>query len=115
MIKEEMTDILDHLMGTEPGFQLPADFARKVTNTIVRREQWKSDLQEYFYLLALLSGLVVALLGIYYLVDKALLIRTLNFLVTNWIPVAFLFLTLNFVLFFDKVILGSLFARLKAD
>ena len=114
MMKDETTDRLDNLMGADPGFHLSSDFAQKVTATIVRREEWKTDLQEYFYLLALLSGLIAALSGIYYLADKALLIRALNFLVSNRIPVAFVILTINFVLFFDKVVLGILFARRKA-
>jgi hypothetical protein len=115
MRKDELTDIIEKSLGAAPEFRLRADFAQRVTASVVRREQWKSDLQEYFYLIAIVLGLVALLTGIYYLVDKELLLRTLNFFVMNWVPAGFLVLTLNFILFADKVLLRLLFSRRKSD
>ena len=115
MRKDELTEILDRSFKEEPDIRLPVDFAQNVTSCIVSRERWKTDLQDYFFLMAILVGLVAAASGIYYLLDKELLIRALNFFQSNWIPVAFLIFTLNFVLFADKVLLRLLFSRLKTD
>lgn len=115
MRKDELTEILDRSLSGVPDFQLPVDFAQKVTNSIVRRERWKTDLQDYFSLTAILFGLIAAASGIYYLLDKELLIRALNFFESNWVPVAFLIFILNFVLFADKVLLRLLFSRWKTE
>ncbi|MCK9412745.1 MAG: hypothetical protein M0Q53_10615 [Prolixibacteraceae bacterium] len=115
MRKDELTEILDRSLRGEPDFRLPADFAQKVTISVVRRERWRTDLHDYFFLTAILVGLIAAASGTYYLVDKELLVRALSFCETNWVPVAFLFFTLNFVLFADKVLLGLLFNRWKVN
>ena len=115
MRNDELTEILDRSINSEPDFRLPVDFAQKVTISVVRRERWKTDLLDYFYLTAILVGLIAAASGIYYLLDKELLIRALNFFESNWVPVAFLIFILNFVLFVDKVLLRLLFNRWKTD
>jgi len=115
MNKDELTEIFDRSLSREPDFRLPVDFAQKVTTSIVRRERWKTDLQDYFLLTAIFISLIAVASGTYYLVDKELLVRALNFCETNWVPVAFLFFTLNFVLFADKVLLRLLFSRWKTD
>ncbi len=115
MRKDELTEILDRSLRGEPDFRLPADFAQKVTASVVRCERWKTDLLDYFYLTAIFTGLIAAALGTYYLVDKELLIRTLNFFESNWVPAAFLIFILNFVLFADKVLLRLLFSHWKSD
>ena len=115
MRKDELTEILDRSLSGKPDFRLPVDFAQKVTTSIVRRERWKTDLQDYFFLTAILVGLIAAASGIYYLLDKEFLIRTLNFFESNGVPVAFLIFILNFVLFADKVLLRLLFSRWKTD
>jgi hypothetical protein len=115
MKNDKLTEILAGSFSAEPNFRLPADFAQKVTASVVRREQWKTDLQEYLYLTAILIGVVAAISGIYYLLDKALLIRTVNFFVSNWLPLVFLIFTVNFILFVDKVLLRLLFSRWKTE
>jgi hypothetical protein len=115
MRKDELTEILDRSLRGEPDFRLPVDFAQKVISSIVKRERWKSDLQDYFFLTAIIVGLIAAASGIYYLVDKELLVRAFNFCEKNWVTVAFLFFTINFVLFVDKVLLRFLFNRWKTD
>ena len=111
MRKDELTDIIEKSLGAAPEFRLRADFAQRVSSSVVRQEQWKSDLQEYFYLTAIVVGLIALLTGVYYLVDKDLLLRTLNFFVTNWVPVVSVVFTLNFILFADKVLLRLMFSR----
>jgi hypothetical protein len=111
MRKDELTDMIEKSLGAAPVFRLQEGFAQRVTASVVRKEQWKTDLQEYFYLMAIVFGLIALLTGVYYLVDKDLLLRTLNFFVTNWVAVGFLVFTLNFILFADKVLLRLMFSR----
>ncbi len=66
MKNEELDQIIEKSFGTEPGFQLPADFAQKVAFSVVRRQQWKADLREYFYLLAVVVSLLAVVFGFYY-------------------------------------------------
>ncbi len=115
MRKDELTEILDRSFRGEPDFRLSVDFARKVATSVVRRERWKTDLHDYFFLTAIFICLIAAASGIYYLVDKDLLVRAYKFCETNWVAIAFLFVTLNFVLFADKVLLRLLFSRWKRD
>jgi polyferredoxin len=115
MKNDELTEILDRSFSAEPNFRLPDEFAHRVTTALIRREQWRTDLQEYFYLTAILIVLMVAASGIYYLLDKELLIGTMNFIKSNIVPVAFMFFFLNFILFADKVLLRLLFSRWKTS
>ena len=111
MKNDRLIEMIEKSAGAEPNFQLSADFAQRVTTAVVRREQWKTDIREYFYLAAIVITLLAAASGIYYLMDKELLIRTVNFFALNWVPVTFVFLTMNFILFLDKVVLRLLFSR----
>ena len=113
MKNDRLIEMIEKSVGAEPNYQLPADFARRVTTAVVRREQWKTDLQEYFYLAAIVITILGAASGIYYLMDKELLIRIMNLFSSNWVSVTFVILTLNFILFADKVILRLLFSRWK--
>ncbi len=113
MKNDRLIEIIERSVGVEPNFVLPADFAQRVTTAVVGHEQWKTDLQEYFYLATIVITLLAAASGIYYLMDKELLIRTMNFFASNWAPVTFVILTLNFILFVDKVVLRLLFSRSK--
>jgi hypothetical protein len=109
MKNSELTDIVEKAFTAEPNFRLPEDFAQRVTADVVRREQWKSDLQEYFYLLAVVVGLMAAASASYYFLDKELLSVTLNFLQSHLVPAVFIFLIINFILLADKVLLRLLF------
>lgn len=111
MKNEELDQIIEKSFGTEPGFQLPADFAQKVAFSVVRRQQWKADLREYFYLLAVVVSLLAVVFGFYYFVDKELITRLFSWLSENIIQVVFAAFVLNFVFFADRVLLRLLFNR----
>jgi len=111
MRKDELTDMIEKSLGAAPEFRLNEGFAQRVASSVVRQEQWKTDLQEYFYLTAIVAGLIALLTGVYYMVDKDLLLRTFNLFVANWVPVASLVFTLNFIFFADKVLLRLMFNR----
>lgn len=111
MKNEELDQVIEKSFGAEPKFMLPADFAQKVTFAVVRRQQWKTDLREYFYLLAVVVSLFTAALGFYYFVDKALVVRLGAWLSGNLVPVVLGALILNFIFFADRVLLRLLFSR----
>lgn len=111
MRNEELDQIIEKSFGTEPNFQLPVDFAQKVTSQIVRREQWKTDLREYFYLTGVLLSLLALVFGFYYFVDKEFVLQAFAFLSKNVIPVISMVFLLNFIFFADKVLLRFLFSR----
>jgi hypothetical protein len=113
MRNEELSDILEKSMKAEPKYKLSADFAQKVTLSVVKREQWRTDLSDYLYLTASLIGLLVAVTGIYYIADKELLIRIWIFLKSNLLPVSFILLTVNFIFLADRVLLRLLFNKWK--
>lgn len=113
MRNEELSDILEKSMKAEPEYKLSADFAQKVTLSVVKREQWRTDLSDYLYLTASLIGLLVAVTGIYYIADKELLIRIWIFLKSNLLPVSFILLTVNFIFLADRVLLRLLFNKWK--
>lgn len=113
MNKEELDKIIEKSFRTEFDFQLPIDFARKVTSQVVRREQWKTDLREYLYLIGVLLSLLVVVLGFYYFVDKEFVFKAFAFLSENIIPVISIILILNFIFFADRVLLRLLFSRWK--
>ncbi len=115
MKNDELNTILDLSFRIEPGYQLPEDFAQRVTHEVAKREQWKSDLADYLYLMAGLVLLLVVATGIYYLADKELLVRIAAFLKSNTIPVAFLGFILSFILLADRVLLRLLFNRWKSN
>jgi hypothetical protein len=113
MRNEELSDILEKSMKAEPEYKLSADFAQKVTLSVVKREQWRTDLSDYLYLTASLIGLLMAVTGIYYIADKELLIRIWIFLKSNLLPVSFILLTVNFIFLADRVLLRLLFNKWK--
>ena len=111
MNKTELDHIIEKSFRTEPDFHLPADFAQKVTFTIVRREQWKTDLYEYLYLTAVIVFLLAIVSGTYYLVNKEFLLKVFSFVSGNALQVILIAVTLNFILFADRVLLRLLFSR----
>ncbi len=111
MRNEELDQMIEKSFSTEFDFQLPVDFAQKVTLHVVRREQWKTDLREYLYLTGVVFGLLVAVSGFYYFVDKAFVFKTFAFLSENLVPVISIVFILNFIFFADKVLLRLLFSR----
>jgi len=113
MRNDELNELVEKSLGSEPDYRLPADFARKVTVSVIRREQWKTDLQEYLLLTAIMIGIVTAAAVSYYLLDKDMLIRTFNFFESRQIQVASAIFLVNFILFADKVLLRLLFSRIK--
>jgi len=111
MKNEELDQVIDKSFRTEFDFQLPVDFAQKVTVQVVRREQWKTDLREYLYILGVLLSLLILVLGFYYFVDKEFILKSFVFLSENMIPVISMVFILNFIFFADKVLLRLLFSR----
>jgi hypothetical protein len=115
MRSENLSEIIEQSFSAEPGYRLPANFAQKVRSTVIRREQWKTDLREYLFLMAVLIVLIVAASGIYYLLDKELVIRVVKFFQSNISPFVFMIIILNFILLADKVLLRLLFSHWKTD
>ena len=113
MSKDELTAIVEKSLASEPNYRLPPDFARRVTVSVIRRGQWKTDLQEYLLLTSILFGILAAATGSYYLFDKSILIRAFGFFESNRIQVLWVTFLANFILFADKVLLRLLFCRLK--
>jgi len=111
MNKEELDQIIEKSFRTEFDFQLPIDFAQKVTSQVVRREQWKTDLREYLYLIGVLLSLLAVVTGFYYFVDKEFVLKAIEFISENIIPVISIIFTLNFIFFADRVLLRLLFSR----
>lgn len=111
MKNEELDHMIEKSFRTEPGFQLSTDFAQKVVFTVVRREQWKTDLREYLYLIGVVLSLFAMVSGFYYFVDKEFVLKAFNFLSSNLIPVISIVFILNFIFFADKVLLRLLFSR----
>ncbi len=111
MKNEELEHIIEKSFMSEPGFQLSGDFAQKVVFTVVRREQWKTDLREYLYLIGVVLSLFALVSGFYYFVDKEFVLKAFDFLTSNLIPVISIVLILNFIFFADKVLLRLLFSR----
>ena len=113
MKNEELEYIIEESFRTEPGFCLPADFARRLTLSVTRHEQWKTDLREYLYLTAVLISLLAVATVTYYLIDKDIVTRFFSFVTQNAVSVVFIVLILNFILFADRVLLPLLFNRWK--
>ena len=111
MRNEEIENIVDSSLRREPDYRLPVDFAQKVSFTVVRYNQWRDNLYEYLCLTAILMSLLSVAAGLYYFIDRTLILRFFSFISENVIPVVSLFLILNFILFADKVPLPFLFNR----
>ncbi len=112
MKNEELDRIIEKEFRAEPGFVLPVDFAQKITIKVAQREQWKTDLREYFYVTGVIVVLLTIVCGFYYLVDKAFVLKLVAFLSANLIPAISIVLILNFVFFADRVLLRLLFRSL---
>ena len=115
MRTEELENVIEKSFRTEPGFQLPDDFAQKVTFSVVRREQWKNDLNEYISLTAVILALISVVAGLYYYIDKEFVIKVFSFVSGNVFQVVLIVFLLNFILFTDRVLLRLLFSRWKND
>ena len=111
MKNEELDYTIEESFKMVPDFRLPADFARKLTLTVTRREQWKTDVREYLYLTAVLISLLAVATVTYYLIDKDIVIRFFSFIAQNAVSVVFIVFILNFILFADRVLLRLLFNR----
>ena len=111
MKKEELDYMIEKSFKLEPDFHLPVDFARMVTHSIAKRQQWKADLGEYISLLAIFTGLLFVAVGLYYYLDKEFVLQVFSFVSINIIQVAFAVFILNFILLADKVLLRLLFSR----
>jgi len=113
MKNEELDYIIEESFRTAPDFQLPADFARRLTLSVTHSEQWKTDVREYLYLTAVLISLLTVATVTYYLIDKDIVIRFFSFITQNAVTVVFIVLMLNFIWFADRVLLRLLFNRWK--
>lgn len=111
MKNEELNQIIEKSFKTEPDFHLSANFAKNLTFLVSRREQWKTDLHEYLFLTAILFFLFAVVSGTYYFIDKAIVVRFFTFIKGNALPVVFITLIMNFILFADRVLLRLLFRR----
>ncbi len=113
MKNEELDHIIEKSFRAEPDFHLSADFAKKLISSVSRHEQWKTDLREYLYLTTILGLLLAVACGTYYYIDKSIILRFFNFITENTLPIVFMVLILNFILFADRVLLRLLFNRWK--
>ena len=111
MINEELDSMIEKSFRSEPDFQLPVDFAQRVTFTVVRRALWKNDLNEYLSLTALILILISAVAGLYYYIDKEFMMKFYYVITGNVVHVISGVFLLNFILFADRVLLRLLFSR----
>ena len=111
MRSEELDQIIVKSFHTEPDFNLPDNFADKLTLIVTRRDQLKSDLQNYLYLTAALAIILAVVSGTYYFVDKNIIDKSLSYIANNSLPVLYVVIILNFILFADRVLLPLLFRR----
>ena len=111
MRNEDIENSIVKSFRAEPNYHLPADFARRVTFAVERQVQWKNDLLEYLYLSIIVAALVSISIGLYYYIDKTMVMKFYSFISGNVIQVVSVILILNFILFADKVLLPFLFNR----
>ncbi|MGE5394604.1 MAG: hypothetical protein ACM3P1_07645, partial [Candidatus Saccharibacteria bacterium] len=111
MKNEELDIIIEKSLKAGDGFRLADDFARKVTVAVIRHEQWKNDLKEYFIILGIIICLLVAAGGLYYYLDKGIIGSLTAFITANFIQVMGVTFILNFILLADRVLLPLLFNR----
>ena len=111
MNNQELDRIIEKGFSSDPGFSLSVDFAQRLTLKVIGREQWKNDLREYFLLSSVVVALVLVVAGFYYFVNEDFVLKAIDFLSTNLIPVISVLFLLNFIFFADKVILRHLFRR----
>lgn len=111
MKNEELDILINQSLNQEPRFQLPADFALKMTGIITRRQQWKTDIREYLSVLAIVVLLLAIAGGTYYYANKVIFMKIIEFTSQNLVPVILIVLVLNFVFFADRVLLPLMFNR----
>ncbi len=111
MNNQELDRIIEKGFSSDPGFSLSVDFAQRLTLKVIGREQWKNDLREYFLLSSVVVALVLVVAGFYYFVNEDFVLKAIDFLSTNLIPVISVLFLLNFIFFADKVILRHVFRR----
>ena len=111
MKNEELNHIIEKSFKTEPDYHLPVNFARKLSLSITRREQWKTDLREYFFLNTVLFFLLVVVSITYYFIDKDIVVQVFTYITRNALPVIFIVFILHFIVFADRVLLRLLFRR----
>ena len=112
MKNEELDHRIEKAFRAEPDFHLSTDFAQKVAITLVRHEQWKTDLLEYLSIAGVLLLLLAVVSGFYYFIDKEIVMHVFSFLSENVIQVFLVVFLLNFILFADRVLLRLLFRSL---
>jgi hypothetical protein len=115
MNAEELDQIIEKSLKTEPEFRLSANFTQKVVFKVVRRERWLTDLKEYLYLLGVLLSLLVVVSCFYYFIDKEFVLKAFTFVSENIIQVVLTVFLLNFIIFADKVLLRLLFSRWRLN
>lgn len=113
MKNEDLDTIIEKSLKTKIDFCLPVDFAQKVTMAVVRHEQWKSDLREYLLMTGVIIGLLSVAVGLYYYLDKQLILTVFSFVKSNAVMVMGTLFVLNFILLADKVLLPLLFNRVS--
>lgn len=111
MKNEELDIIIEKSLKSSEEFHLPADFAQKVTIAVVRHEQWKNDLKEYFSILGIIISLLAVAAGLYYYLNKGIIGYMTTFILENLIQVIGVIFILNFILLADRVLLPLLFNR----
>jgi len=111
MNNRELDTIIEKSFSTEPRFFLSDDFAQKITTTAILRQQWKTDLYEYLYLIGIVVFLLTIVAGTYYLANKEFLLQIYSMVRQNIFQVVFIAFLMNFVLFADRVLLRMLFTK----
>lgn len=94
-------------------FKLTDNFADKVTLTIIKREQFKSDLIEYFQICTAFISLFAIVAGFYLYIDKGQLMNALKIFTDNSALSIMIILAVNFIVFIDRVLLRILFDNYK--
>lgn len=111
MKNEELDRIIEESFRAKPDFILSPDFARKVTAAVENREQWKSDLIDYLYIVGLILALTIFISVFYYFINQEVVLHIFNFISRNIYPVLLIGFILNFILFTDRVLLRLLFNK----
>ncbi len=115
MNNKQLDFIIEKSFGSEPEFKLSADFAFRVTAGIARQSQWKTDLKDYLYLTGFTFFLLATTAGTYYYISRETLNQIFALISGNILPLIYLVILLNFVLFVDQVGLPYLFTRRKIN
>jgi hypothetical protein len=115
MNNKELDQLIDESFSAEPDFHLSADFAQKVSTALIRHSQTKTEFINYLYIIAFLTGLLLFSCGIYYMINKELLMQFITFVKQHTLNVLFTIILLNFVFFADRVLLRLLFNKWRIN